>query len=65
MFTPANAQEALAYVWAEMDGKASEFLDERENGPDIRGHYEGYLADAEHMLDLLESRYDYALVTLE
>ncbi len=64
-FTPDNRVEALADAWASIDGKVDYFR--REKGMDIppeedwkrldwRGHYEGYMAEAEEMIQRLERR---------
>ena len=52
------AVEALAEAWASMDGKAEKFRAckaDREAEMKM-GHYRGYLADAEGMIERLEDR---------
>lgn len=50
-----TADEALAEVWASMDGKIKEFCEGR-NGKDADGCYAGYLSDASEMKMRLEMR---------
>ena len=59
---PANTTPAyaLAKVWATMDGKLDAFLAEEfgsvtPNQPGFTGHFDGYMAEAEHMLEELEA----------
>ena len=59
-----GAVEAVAEVWASIDGKLEKFRDERAivNGPFATssivkdGHYAGYMAEAEEMIDRLRER---------
>ena len=54
-----NSTEALAEAWASIDGKLREFRAGKK-APNTHlepgGHYSGYMADAEEMLERLESR---------
>ncbi len=47
--------EAIAEVWASIDGKLREFALGRA-GDDAEGYYEGYLAEATEMLGRLLDR---------
>jgi len=53
-----DAIYALAAAWASMDGKLEHFAAERNmsiwDAP--TGHYEGYMAEAEEMIDRLRTR---------
>jgi hypothetical protein len=59
-----DAIEAVAEVWASIDGKLEKFRDERAivNGPFATsmivkdGHYAGYMVEAEEMIDRLRAR---------
>jgi hypothetical protein len=49
-------QEALARVWATMDGKLEAFLREKSGDisvkdPSYTGHYEGYMIEADAVID--------------
>lgn len=58
MSPSVEATEALAEVWAAIDGKRDKFIACRSNkGLDRQeGHYIGYLIEAEAMRNLLEKR---------
>lgn len=60
---PISGIEALADVWASMDGKRDEFRAGR-SGPDTGGRYAGYMADAEEMTRRLAAR-GYCLAAIE
>lgn len=59
-----NPIEAVAEAWASFDGKLAEFRQEREiiNGRFAtscvvgNGHYAGYMAEAEEMIERLKKR---------
>ena len=43
--------EKVAEAWARMDGNEAMFLHGRYYGDDREGRYQGYMADAEALLD--------------
>lgn len=53
-----TAREALAEAWASMDGKLEKFRACKADPvlEDEMGHYEGYLADAQSMIERLKAR---------
>ncbi|KQP31410.1 hypothetical protein [Methylobacterium sp. Leaf100] len=53
--------QALAESWAGMDGHLADYKRERDEGislfdPTCTGHYEGYYAEAQSILERLERR---------
>jgi len=54
--------EALAEAWASIDGKLASFQRERSqpdmawDHPEFKGHYVGYISEAEEMIRRLEAR---------
>lgn len=57
--TTDPATEALAEVWATMDGKREKFLrckGDREADENDEGYYAGYISDAEGMIEGLREK---------